>query len=139
MLSFSWLALLLARGGIESFLPVEVAVTSSFAFGVDAIYFSLLDEIGLPKEETGAAVGMASLIGYSPDIFFNPFAGHILDHYKGQQGYSMVMAFVANVGIAGLIATRLLTHLRPGRGDMSGRPEDIPADDSGLTDLRKTL
>ena len=51
-------------------------------FGVYALrglYFALLEQTRVPYALTGAAVGLISLVGYTPDIFYALIAGRLLD------------------------------------------------------------
>merc|ERR1712085_249080 len=95
---------------LQFLLPVQAACASLCAFGLATVYFTLLDEFGFPQEETGTAVGIVSAIGFLPDIFVTPIAGYFLDSYEGQQAYRLLMLTVAIIGMAGLLATRLLMH-----------------------------
>lgn len=54
-------------------------LVSFFAvFALRGIYFALLQEIKTPKHLTGSTVGLVSLVGYTPDIFFAPITGESL-------------------------------------------------------------
>ena len=44
---------------------------------------------------TGTAVGVVSLIGYTPDIFIGPLMGYFLDEYPGALGHQCVFALLA--------------------------------------------
>ncbi|MEE8426848.1 MAG: hypothetical protein V3S15_06145, partial [Woeseiaceae bacterium] len=80
------------------------------------IYFALLEENRTPRFLTGAAVGIISLVGYTPEIFFAPIAGRILDANPGivgHQNYFMFLAAVAATGI--LVVFWLLWLQRNGR------------------------
>ena len=81
------------------------------------MYFALLEENKTPKQITGAAVGMISLIGFTPEIFFHPIMGRILDANPGIVGHQNYFLFMVGVAALGLLATLLLTWLRR-RGGM---------------------
>ncbi len=80
--------------------------------GLRGVYFALLEENETPKQITGAAVGMISLIGFTPEIFFHPITGRILDADPGVVGHQNYFLFMVGVAVMGLSATLLLTWLR---------------------------
>lgn len=51
-------------------------------FVVRGVYFALLDDMQIPSEISGAAIGLASLIGFTPEIFVYTWGGGILDKAK---------------------------------------------------------
>ena len=60
---------------------------------------------------TGATIGTVSLLGYSPDFFFGPITGRILDHWPGVQGHIYCFYFLAAVMITGLMITMAFIFL----------------------------
>lgn len=91
-------------------------VTYIAVYALRGIYFALLEENRTPRFLTGAAVGIISLVGYTPEIFFAPIAGRILDANPGivgHQNYFMFLAAVAATGI--LVVFWLLWLQRNGR------------------------
>ena len=87
-------------------VPIVIAnlLLSLFAvFALRGTYFALLEETRTPRHITGTAVGMVSFIGFTPDIFFGPISGRILDAAPGAAGHAhlfMLLAAIASVGIA---------------------------------------
>ncbi len=93
--------------GKTSLLPlllINVAVISSAVYALRGIYFSLLEQGGIPIALTGTATGLISLIGYTPDIFMPTLGGMILDANPGATGYQNFYLFVSAMSFAGLIA-----------------------------------
>ena len=81
---------------------MNVVVTLCAVFALRGIYFALLEETRTPRHITGAAVGLVSVVGFTPDIFFAPIAGRILDANPGIEGHMdlfMLLAAIAVVGI----------------------------------------
>lgn len=76
------------------------------------VYFALLEENQTPKAVTGAAAGMVSLIGFTPEIFFAPVTGRILDANPGVVGHQHYFLFMAGVAVVGLAMTAALAWLR---------------------------
>ena len=61
------------------FLYANILVTFFAAYAMRGIYFALLEEVKTPAYLTGTTVGLISVLGYTPDIFYYPIAGRILD------------------------------------------------------------
>lgn len=94
------------------------------AFALRGIYFALLAEARLPQAMTGLAVGIISLVGYTPDIFVPPITGWLLDTYPGALGHRIYFAMTGLVCFVGLFATvgfRRVVQIERG-GD--NRPND---------------
>jgi len=81
-------------------------------FAIRGIYFALLEENKTPPHVTGAAVGMVSLIGFMPEIFFASIAGRILDANPGVEGFHNYFMFLASIMLAGIAAVVWLVWLR---------------------------
>tara|TARA_B100001057_G_scaffold397544_1_gene407731 strand:- start:2543 stop:3652 length:1110 start_codon:yes stop_codon:yes gene_type:complete len=77
-------------------------ITCIFVYALRGVYFALLEENKTPKNLTGAAVGLVSVIGYTPDIFFAPIAGRILDANPGiigHQNYFFLLSIISLIGV----------------------------------------
>ena len=100
----------------------------SFAavFGLRAVYFALLEDNRTPVRYTGAAVGMVSLVGFTPEIFFAPVAGRILDASPGLPGHQHYFLFLAGVALAGLVFVAVLMRLHRRGGAQLWR--EVPTD-----------
>jgi len=92
--------------------------TSFFAvFALRGIYFALLQETQTPRHITGAAVGMISLVGYTPEIFFAPIAGRILDATPGAGGHLNLFMFLACIAACGVAVVGWLLWLKRSRNN----------------------
>ena len=80
-------------------------------FALRGIYFALLHETRTPKHLTGATVGLVSLVGYTPDIFFAPIAGRILDADPGLVGHQHYFMFLGGIAVIGILVVALLVWL----------------------------
>ena len=81
-------------------------------FSLRGIYFALLEENRTPAYLTGAAVGFVSLVGYTPEVFFAPIAGRILDANPGLVGFQHYFLFLAGIAAAGVVVVGWLLWLR---------------------------
>ncbi len=105
-------------------------VTYFAVCGLRAIYFALLEENKTPAAVTGAATGLVSVIGFTPEIFFAPITGRILDANPGLVGHQHYFWFMAGVAVLGLLATIVLIVLNRTHNPWQ-RPEDDAATEQG--------
>ena len=84
---------------------LNVGVTCAAVFGLRGVYFALMEESRVPEHLTGTAVGLISLVGFTPDIFVAPVAGWLLDHDPGLAGHQHFFVFLAGFAALGLLAT----------------------------------
>lgn len=85
----------------------------SFAgvYALRGVYFALLEESQVPGTMTGTAVGLISLVGFTPDIFFAAIGGRLIDNTPGVGGHQDYFIFLAAIMALGLCATALLLYL----------------------------
>jgi len=82
--------------------------TLTVAIGIYAarsLYFAVMESGQIPLALTGTAVGLISLIGYTPDIFAGPAMGYLLDSAPGQTGHQNVFWMLAGFALIGGIAS----------------------------------
>ena len=93
-------------------LIITNLLVSYFAvFALRGIYFALLEETQTPKYLTGTTVGLVSVIGYTPDVFFAPIAGRILDASPGAAGHQHYFIFLACIALTGMLVVSWLMWL----------------------------
>jgi nitrate/nitrite transporter NarK len=112
----SWSAATPLGSGI-ALIYVNFFTTYAAVYALRGIYFALLEENRTPKFLTGAAVGMISLVGYTPDIFFGPISGRILDANPGLIGHQNYFMFLASIAVVGLLMVAWLIWLRRHGGE----------------------
>ena len=79
-------------------------------YALRGIYFALFEEMKISGNLTGTTVGLVSVIGYTPDVFFNSIGGRILDATPGIEGYHNFFLFLSSFAIIGLMAAIFLTR-----------------------------
>jgi len=92
-------------------LYANILVSFFAAYALRGVYFALLQETATPKYLTGTTVGMVSFVGYTPDIFFAPITGRILDAAPGLTGHQHYFLFLAGVAVMGLLVVTWLIWL----------------------------
>ena len=111
--SYAWLALALPRPTMLWVLYLNVLVTCAAIFGLRGVYFALFQEAAVPLAGTGTAVGLVSVIGYTPDIFVNLVGGILLDRTPGIGGHQHFFLFLlsaSGIGLLAALAFRRGTH-----------------------------
>ncbi|MCR1955135.1 MFS transporter [Clostridioides mangenotii] len=96
--SFMWIAV------------INMIILSVILFGARGIYFATVSESNIPIETTGAVVGFASFLGFSPDAFYYTVAGNWLDKY-GQTGYTYIFILSVVCAFIGIFATYTLMKM----------------------------
>lgn len=86
-------------------------VTLLAVFAIRGIYYALLEETRIPKHLTGASVAVIAFVGYTPEVFFGPVTGRILDANPGLPGHQNYFLFLAGVAVLGILITLMLIRL----------------------------
>lgn len=94
-----------------SILWLNIFVTCATIFGLRGVYFAIMEEVEVPTAITGTAVGLISLIGFTPDIFVAPVAGVLLDRTPGTAGHQHFFIVLAAFAAVGLVATLALRRV----------------------------
>lgn len=59
----------------------------------------------MPFALTGMAVGMVSVIGYTPDVLAPLVSGLVLDAWPGAEGFQILFLLIGVICILGLFAS----------------------------------
>lgn len=101
-------ALLFATGIISDSATVlffiSILVVATGVYAARSLYFAVMERGQIPLVLTGTAVGLISLIGYTPDIFAGPTMGFLLDNSPGPVGHQHVFWMLAIFSFIGGIA-----------------------------------
>lgn len=95
----------LLQPGMELWIVLTMAATSVGIYGLRGIYYALFQEAKLPLVITGSAAGIVSVIGYTPDVFFGPLMGWIIDRSPGALGHQHLFAVLAGFSTLGLLVS----------------------------------
>lgn len=109
------IALGLVQAGMTALFFASIITTSAAIFALRGLYFAIMREGNIPFVYTGSAVGLASAIGYTPEVFMGPLMGFLLDRTPGALGHHQVFAVIAVFSLIGLFAT--LWYHRLSRSD----------------------
>lgn len=72
------------------------------------VMFSTMHEINIPIKVAGTAIGIASIVGYLPDMFLSTFFGTILDQTAGAAGYMKIFEILTAFCIVVVIISSAL-------------------------------
>lgn len=98
--------------GVVWLLFGNVLVACLAIFGLRGLYFALFEEVGVPLVLTGTAVGLVSLVGFTPDVFVSLLSGILLDATPGLGGHQQVFMMLSGFALLGVIAALLVERDR---------------------------
>jgi len=84
---------------------INLFITVIAIYGLRAIYFALIQESNIKNEYTGTAVGIISVVGYTPDIFFASITGRILDSAEPEIAFHRYFVLLGIISIIGVISS----------------------------------
>ena len=109
-------ALLFASGLVKSgeslFFILSLITTTTGVYALRTLYFAVFQEGYIPLGLTGTAVGVISVIGYTPDIFIGPIMGYLLDESPGLYGHQQVFMVLSVFSILGIFAAIKFSRLK---------------------------
>ncbi|MEH6513138.1 MFS transporter [Maribacter arcticus] len=83
---------------------LSILVVAIGVYAARSLYFAVMQSGKIPLVFTGTAVGLISLVGYTPDIFAGPAMGYLLDASPGLEGHQHVFWMLAVFSFIGGIA-----------------------------------
>ena len=95
--------LLPAGAGTVALLGMVMAI-GILTYAVRGIYWSTLASCAISDRVKGLAIGIISLIGYSPDVYLPLVRGVLLEHYPGKTGIAIYFSAIAAMGLLGAFA-----------------------------------
>ncbi len=111
-------ALLFASGIISESATllffISIVIVAAGVYAARSLYFAVMERGNIPLVLTGTAVGMISLIGYTPDIFAGPAMGVLLDRSPGEAGHQDVFWMLALFSLLGGVAAWMYYRLYGG-------------------------
>ncbi|MEL7270936.1 MAG: MFS transporter [Bacteroidota bacterium] len=115
--------LLFASGVIEPDTTIlffmSVLVIACGVYACRALYFGVMQVGNIPLSLTGTAVGLISLIGFTPDVFIGLASGALLDANLGEEiGHQHVFLMLCGFALIGAVAA-LIYHYKYGRKALS--------------------
>jgi sugar phosphate permease len=103
--SYLWFGLTAPVPSMRWVLYANILISCAAVFGLRGVYFALFEEGAVPNDATGTAVGLVSLIGYTPDVFVALIGGWLLDQSPGVTGHQHFFLFLCAFAVVGLAAS----------------------------------
>lgn len=72
-------------------------------YALRGIYIALMRENQVERAFSGTAVGIISIIGYLPDVFWSPLMGYILESQPGAAGHQQLFLVLSGFMFTGLL------------------------------------
>lgn len=94
----------LLEGSSPILFALSILIIASGVYASRALYFAVMEMGKIPLVLTGTAVGLISLVGYTPDIFSGPIIGYFLDGTPGVGGHQSVFTLLSVFSLLGAIA-----------------------------------
>lgn len=86
---------------------LSIVLIALGVYSTRVLYFATMEEGKIPLAITGTAVGLLSIIGFTPDIFSGPIIGYLLDNSPGELGHQHVFLVLSIFAIIGLVTSYL--------------------------------
>ena len=102
-IALAGLVVLPTSAGTVALLGMVMAI-GILTYAVRGIYWATLDSCGISNRVKGLAIGVISLLGYSPDVYLPLVNGALLERYPGKLGYTFYFAGIAMMGLIGALA-----------------------------------
>lgn len=107
---------------------ISIIIVATGVYAARSLYFAVMERGQIPLVLTGTAVGLISLIGYTPDIFTGAMMGYLLENTPGETGFQHVFWMLAFFSFIGGVAAwyyfrlygkknGLMTSLKSTKGD----------------------
>jgi len=90
---------------ITSIIISSIILTAIAIYAMRGPYFAIMEEAQIPISFTGTAIGLASIIGFLPDIFMGPIMGYLLDRSPGYAGHQDLFMMMVGISVIGLMAS----------------------------------
>ena len=89
---------------------VSTTLIGTGVYAARGLYFAVMREGHISLALTGTAVGLISLVGYTPDIYAGVLIGQLLDGFPGPAGFRYVFWVTAGFSLLGALATAYYHH-----------------------------
>ena len=89
------------RASIPVLIIAMLLGSAAFAYALRGVYFAVAGDLNVPDHQVGAAMGLISVVGFLPDVFFGPLSGVALDNLAGAAGHQLVFRSTAILALFG--------------------------------------
>ncbi|WP_339388601.1 MFS transporter [Vibrio caribbeanicus] len=108
----------------ELWISVYTLLPGAFGLMLYGLVFSIIRETGIPLKVAGTAIGIASLIGYTPDLFMSTLFGYWLDRFQNN-GYWLIFLTLAGISLSGVILSAVVFKKNIGVKEVTAERSDL--------------
>lgn len=88
--------------GIASALLIVIVLFIGFTtYALKGLYWATLESLDMPDKIKGLAIGVMSVIGFSPETYLPLINSELLERFPGRQGYVIYFCGIAACGLVG--------------------------------------
>ncbi|GEM75751.1 MFS transporter [Vibrio sagamiensis] len=108
LLAMTFIGMLLIESNISpTLISIYTLLPGALGLMLYGLVFSIMRETNIPLKFSGTAIGIASIIGYAPDLFMSTMFGYWLDNY-GNDGYTLIFTFLFSASCVGMILSAII-------------------------------
>ena len=108
--SFILYILLPVNEGMVMAVIINFLMGLIFIYAVRSQYFAIHEDAGIPMALSGRVSGIASALGYAPDLFMYTLVGSWMDKY-GASGFKMTWAYAAVAAALCVVLSLVLSRV----------------------------
>ncbi len=109
---FGGLLLFSGIGGGVLFSVLNLSAIAVGIYGMRGVYFAIMGDTKINYAKTGTAVGVISVLGFTPDVFMSPLMGVLLDSFPGITGHQYVFGTLAVFSAIGLLCAWMFHKMK---------------------------
>lgn len=109
-LALACLTFLPMGSGVVALLGI-VLIVGLLTYAIRGIFWSTLESCNVSNQVKGLAIGLISLVGYSPEAYLPLANGYLIEVYSGKFAYTVFYSVIALMGILGAFAAWRLRYL----------------------------
>lgn len=94
--------------GPARLLGANILLSCVAMFALRGVYFAVMEEADVPRRLTGAAVGVISFVGFTPEIFVPLVGGMLIQGEDGGGGFTTLWWLMLLASLGGLAAAVVL-------------------------------
>lgn len=109
--SFAGFIILPVSTGLVGVVITNFLIGLFLIYTVRSLYFAIIDDAGIPVEQTGRVSGFVSCLGYTPDIFMYTIVGGWMDKYSGKTGFNMMFVYAIVMAVICITLALVLNRI----------------------------
>lgn len=103
--SIALASLIVMPQGVGTYTLLAIVLVIGFlTYAVRGIFWSTLESCDISNKIKGLAIGIISLVGYSPDIYLPLLDGRLQEQYGVADGYAIYFGIISIMGLFGALA-----------------------------------